>query len=217
MHARNTRGARTVVPSHPTIAPSRNTSRYRQPGSGRDAPARFGHLHPGRLRTTESQVVGSVSRRPGTSTGGRYRHRSCDLLGVNEVCRDNAVAESAWSLLKRELVHRYRFGTRAEPSRAKPRHLCVDQPLQPTPTPVASPTSSANERSPPLSSATTCRVEMPSPAPRISRAEDSTPIPMDPGSPLSSQNSTNQLIVGVGDVNVSGPINSYPDRVAEAG
>jgi putative transposase len=30
------------------------------------------------------------------------------------VCIDNSVAESFWSSLKRELVHRYRFATRAE-------------------------------------------------------------------------------------------------------
>ena len=29
-------------------------------------------------------------------------------------CFDNSVAESFWSSLKRELVHRYRFATRAE-------------------------------------------------------------------------------------------------------
>jgi len=34
------------------------------------------------------------------------------------VCWDNAVAESFWSSLKREVVHRYRFATRAEARRA---------------------------------------------------------------------------------------------------
>jgi hypothetical protein len=34
------------------------------------------------------------------------------------VCWDNAVAEAAWSSLKRELVHRYRFRSRAEARRA---------------------------------------------------------------------------------------------------
>ena len=29
-------------------------------------------------------------------------------------CFDNSVAESFWSSLKRELVHRYRFATRAD-------------------------------------------------------------------------------------------------------
>jgi len=39
-------------------------------------------------------------------------------VGRTGVCWDNAVAESAWSSLKRELVHRYRFATRAGARRA---------------------------------------------------------------------------------------------------
>jgi transposase InsO family protein len=39
-------------------------------------------------------------------------------VGRTGVCWDNAVAESAWSSLKRELVHRHRFATRAEARRA---------------------------------------------------------------------------------------------------
>ena len=39
-------------------------------------------------------------------------------VGRTGVCWDNAVAESFWSSLKRELVHRYRFDTRAEARRA---------------------------------------------------------------------------------------------------
>jgi transposase InsO family protein len=39
-------------------------------------------------------------------------------VGRTGVCFDNSVAESAWSSLKRELVHRYRFATRAEARRA---------------------------------------------------------------------------------------------------
>jgi putative transposase len=39
-------------------------------------------------------------------------------VGRTEARWDNAVAESAWSSLKRELVHRYRFATRAEARRA---------------------------------------------------------------------------------------------------
>jgi putative transposase len=39
-------------------------------------------------------------------------------VGRTGVCWDNAVAESAWSSLKRELVHRYRFATRAQARRA---------------------------------------------------------------------------------------------------
>lgn len=44
----------------------------------------------------------------------------CDKLGVHQsagrvaTCFDNSAAESFWSSLKRELVHRYRFATRAE-------------------------------------------------------------------------------------------------------
>jgi len=44
----------------------------------------------------------------------------CDKLGVRQsagrvaTCFDNSAAESFWSSLKRELVHRYRFATRAE-------------------------------------------------------------------------------------------------------
>ena len=52
-----------------------------------------------------------------------YRQLIADLemrqsVGRTGVCWDNAVAESFWSSLKRELVHRYRFGTRAEARRA---------------------------------------------------------------------------------------------------
>jgi len=39
-------------------------------------------------------------------------------VGRTGVCWDNAVAEAAWSSLKLELVHRYRFATRAEARRA---------------------------------------------------------------------------------------------------
>ena len=39
-------------------------------------------------------------------------------VGRTGVCFDNAVAEAAWSSLKRELVSRYRFATRAEARRA---------------------------------------------------------------------------------------------------
>jgi transposase InsO family protein len=44
----------------------------------------------------------------------------CDRLGVSQsagrvaTCFDNSAAESFWSSLKRELVHRYRFATRAD-------------------------------------------------------------------------------------------------------
>lgn len=39
-------------------------------------------------------------------------------VGRTGVCWDNAAAESLWSSLKREVVHRYRFATRAEARRA---------------------------------------------------------------------------------------------------
>lgn len=45
-------------------------------------------------------------------------HGMVQSVGRTGVCWDNAVAESAWSSLKRELVHRYRFATRGEARRA---------------------------------------------------------------------------------------------------
>jgi putative transposase len=54
---------------------------------------------------------------------GEYR-ALCDGLGVRQsagrvaTCFDNSAAESLWASLKRELVHRYRFETRAEAKRA---------------------------------------------------------------------------------------------------
>jgi putative transposase len=52
-----------------------------------------------------------------------YRHLIADLdmvqsVGRTGVCWDNAVAESLWSSLKREVVHRYRFIDRATARRA---------------------------------------------------------------------------------------------------
>jgi transposase InsO family protein len=54
---------------------------------------------------------------------GDYRARIGELgmrqsVGRTGVCWDNAVAEAFWSSLKREVVHRYRFATRAEARRA---------------------------------------------------------------------------------------------------
>lgn len=54
---------------------------------------------------------------------GDYRQLIGDLemrqsVGRAGVCWDNAAAESFWSSLKRELVHRRRFATRAEARRA---------------------------------------------------------------------------------------------------
>jgi putative transposase len=45
-------------------------------------------------------------------------HGMIQSVGRTGVCWDNSVVESAWSSLKRELVHRYRFATRAEARRA---------------------------------------------------------------------------------------------------
>jgi transposase InsO family protein len=54
---------------------------------------------------------------------GDYRQLAADLemrqsVGRTGVCWDNSVAESFWSSLKRELVHRYRFPDRATARRA---------------------------------------------------------------------------------------------------
>lgn len=54
---------------------------------------------------------------------GDYRQLVIDLgmvqsVGRTGVCWDNSVAESFWSSLKRELVHRYRFPDRASARRA---------------------------------------------------------------------------------------------------
>ena len=59
-----------------------------------------------------SQYMSSDYRRLVTDLGMRQSVRRTG------VCWDNAVAESAWSSLKRELVHRHRFATRAEARRA---------------------------------------------------------------------------------------------------
>jgi transposase InsO family protein len=54
---------------------------------------------------------------------GDYRDLVAELgmvqsVGRTGVCWDNSVAEAAWSSLKRELVHRYRFPDRATARRA---------------------------------------------------------------------------------------------------
>ncbi|MGH9298255.1 MAG: IS3 family transposase [Acidimicrobiales bacterium] len=66
-------------------------------------------------------LAGSIfhSDRGSQYLSGDYR-RLCDQLGVAQsagrvaTCFDNSVAESFFSSLKRELVHRYRFATRAD-------------------------------------------------------------------------------------------------------
>jgi putative transposase len=60
---------------------------------------------------------------PGQYLSGDYRALVADLgmiqsVGRTGVCWDNSVAESFWSSLKRELVHRYRFPDRAAARRA---------------------------------------------------------------------------------------------------
>ncbi len=60
--------------------------------------------------------------------GSQYLSRSfrefCDTHGIAQSagrtgsCHDNAVAESFWATLKRELIHRYHFATRADAKRA---------------------------------------------------------------------------------------------------
>jgi putative transposase len=66
-----------------------------------------------------------VLRRPLESTqytSGDYR-QLCDRLGVTQsmgatgICFDNSPAEAFFASLKRELVHRRRFATRAEARR----------------------------------------------------------------------------------------------------
>ncbi len=54
---------------------------------------------------------------------GDHRRRLAALdmaqsVGRTGVCWDNALAESFWSSLKREVVHRYRFTDRATARRA---------------------------------------------------------------------------------------------------
>ncbi len=60
---------------------------------------------------------------PGQYLSGDYRQQLAELemrqsVGRTGVCWDNSVAESFWSSLKRELVHRYRFPDRATARRA---------------------------------------------------------------------------------------------------
>ena len=45
-------------------------------------------------------------------------HKILQSVGRTGSCHDNAVAESFWATLKRELISRYRFASRAEARRA---------------------------------------------------------------------------------------------------
>ncbi len=65
------------------------------------------------LRSIEpSQYMGREFR------GLCERHGIAQSVGRTGSSQDNAVAESLWASLKRELVSRYRFATRAEARRA---------------------------------------------------------------------------------------------------
>jgi putative transposase len=77
------------------------------------------------VATRNNQVKGVIFHgdRGSQYMSGDYRklvtgYGMVQSVGRTGVCWDNSVAESAWSSLKRELVHRYRFSTRAEARRA---------------------------------------------------------------------------------------------------
>jgi transposase InsO family protein len=77
------------------------------------------------VATRNNQVKGVIFHgdRGSQYMSGDYRKQvtgygMVQSVGRTGVCWDNSVAESAWSSLKRELVHRYRFSTRAEARRA---------------------------------------------------------------------------------------------------
>jgi len=77
------------------------------------------------VATRAGQVKGTIFHgdRGSQYMSGDYRQQvvgygMVQSVGRTGVCWDNSVAESAWSSLKRELVHRYRFATRAEARRA---------------------------------------------------------------------------------------------------
>ena len=73
------------------------------------------------VRVRGGDVTGVIfhSDRGSQYLSEKYR-ALCDSLGIRQsagrvaTCFDNSVAEAFWSSLKRELVHRYRFATRAE-------------------------------------------------------------------------------------------------------
>jgi transposase InsO family protein len=73
------------------------------------------------VRVRGGNVTGVIfhSDRGSQYLSEKYR-ALCDSHGIRQsagrvaTCFDNSVAESFWSSLKRELVHRYRFATRAE-------------------------------------------------------------------------------------------------------
>ena len=75
--------------------------------------------------TRGRQVQGTIFHgdRGSQYMSGDYRQQVVSYsmvqsVGRTGVCWDNSVAESAWSSLKRELIHRYRFATRTQARRA---------------------------------------------------------------------------------------------------
>lgn len=81
------------------------------------------------LRMAAAERAGCTARiifhgdRGSQYMSGEYRQVIAEMgmvqsVGRTGVCWDNSVAEAFWSSLKRELVHRYRFATRAEARRA---------------------------------------------------------------------------------------------------
>lgn len=77
------------------------------------------------VATRGRQVQGTIFHgdRGSQYMSGDYRQQvvgygMVQSVGRTGVCWDNSVAEAAWSSLKRELIHRYRFATRADARRA---------------------------------------------------------------------------------------------------
>lgn len=77
------------------------------------------------IATRGGDVAGVIFHSDRGSQYLSYEHRGfCEDRGISQSvgrtgsCHDNAVAESFWATLKRELVHRRRFATRAEARRA---------------------------------------------------------------------------------------------------
>ena len=106
-----------------TCAPSSSPTPSRWPPAPGAAPP------PGSSSTATGAA--NISR---ASTASSSPISGCvQSVGRTGVCWDNSVAESFWSSLKRELVHRYRFPDRA----ARPAgDLRLDQPLQPPAAPL---------------------------------------------------------------------------------
>ena len=115
-----------VTPVAITRQNARSTSRRTDGAPGdfiSDRPV-SSFIHPAGRPIDTSNI--EVLQRPVESAqylSGEYQdlvrgHGMRQSVGRTGVCWDNSVAESFWSSLKRELVHRYRFRTRAEARRA---------------------------------------------------------------------------------------------------